>query len=85
VLLSKQIEENQARKESQKLIDQKYYKPHFGPEETDELLDQEWAKTQNQKHLIRSELLSQMNEKKTLKDLQHHDELTGELDNLRSC
>ncbi len=37
-LLAEQIERNKEKKKRQSIIDKQYYKPHFGPEETDEKL-----------------------------------------------
>ena len=33
--LAQQIQMDKERKEVQKIIEKQYYKPHFGPEETD--------------------------------------------------
>ena len=55
--LSDQIQKDQQRKEKQKYIDKQYYKPHFGPEETDDLLDQERERMQTQKDLIKGHLI----------------------------
>lgn len=41
VFLARQIEKDRERKSQTHMIERLYYKPHFGPEETDELLDKE--------------------------------------------
>jgi len=37
--LAKQIQIDRNKKDHQHVVDKKYYKTHFGPEETDEMLD----------------------------------------------
>lgn len=37
--LAKQIQSDRERKSHSHQIERLYYKPHFGPEETDEMLD----------------------------------------------
>lgn len=39
--LSNQIEQDKMKKMAVKEVEKLYYKPHFGPEETDEALDKE--------------------------------------------
>ena len=43
-VIKKQMADAQERKREFELRDRQYYKPHFGPEETDELLDLENAR-----------------------------------------
>jgi len=46
----------QERKREFELRDRQYYKPHFGPEETDELLDLENARVVMQRGYIKEQL-----------------------------
>lgn len=52
-----QIEADRERRSVQKEVDRQYYKPHFGPEETQELVEREAARVATQKEYVRSQLL----------------------------
>mmetsp|Transcript_8435 Transcript_8435/g.12871 ORF Transcript_8435/g.12871 Transcript_8435/m.12871 type:complete len:80 (+) Transcript_8435:2021-2260(+) len=58
--LADQIKSNRLRRDQQHTVDKQYYKPHFGPEETDDTLNEDWARTHNQKHFIKGQLISQI-------------------------
>lgn len=47
-------------------IDRQYYKPHYGPEETDETCLADLQKTQNMKSFLHRELCDQINIKNNL-------------------
>ena len=52
-----QIEVDRERKSFQKEVDRQYYKPHFGPEETQDLVEREAARVATQKEYVRAQLL----------------------------
>ena len=63
-----------------------YYKPHFGPEETDEMLHMEDERVRLQKKFVRQQLLDQINLKNNMRLRDFHDERFGELAaSLASC
>lgn len=51
--LSKQIQSDRDRKSHSHQVERLYYKPHFGPEETDEMLDMEDERHRLQKKFVR--------------------------------
>ena len=61
-------------------IEKEYYKPHFGPEETDENLDQEYERKLRMKHFIKTQLINQMNEKKDVVVDNFNEERKGDLE-----
>jgi len=62
-----------------------YYKPHFGPEETDEGLDKEYERKLKMKHFIKTQLVNQMNEKDGLAANSFNKERIGDLEQLQTC
>ena len=51
--LAKQIQSDRERKSHSHQIERLYYKPHFGPEETDEMLDQEDDRALKQRTFVK--------------------------------
>ena len=51
--LSKQIQSDRDRKSHSNNVERLYYKPHFGPEETDEMLNMEEERSNLQKKFVR--------------------------------
>lgn len=80
--LARQIEEDKQKKQIQTLIDKQYYKTHFGPEETDELI----IKQQIHKEAKRMELLTdlerQMALNQILRSSSKEDERQSDINNL---
>lgn len=83
--LSKQIQHDKERKSHSHQIEKLYYKPHFGPEETDEMLNQEDERVLNQKVFIKQQLLDQINLKNNMKLKDFEQERFGELNNLKTA
>ena len=83
--LSKQIQHDKERKSHSHQIEKLYYKPHFGPEETDEMLNQEDERVLNQKVFIKQQLLDQINLKNNMKLKEFEQERFGELNNLKTA
>mmetsp|Transcript_17353 Transcript_17353/g.29176 ORF Transcript_17353/g.29176 Transcript_17353/m.29176 type:complete len:148 (-) Transcript_17353:192-635(-) len=83
--LADQIQKDRQRKDRQRLIDKQYYKPHFGPEETDLLLDLENSKVLNTKTFVKKSLLDQINQKTTLRHSMFNQEREGDLQNLHTA
>ncbi len=52
-----QIEQEKQKRDINTKIERLYYKPHLGPEETDEKLDKEDERLLKSKQLIKSELV----------------------------
>jgi hypothetical protein len=46
------------RKEVSADVEKLYYKPHFGPEETDENIDKEYERKLRMKHFIKTQLIN---------------------------
>lgn len=65
--LAQQIKNDRDRKNLQKEMERQYFKPHFGPEETDEQLDSEADRADSQKKFVRQQLIDQMNLKANMK------------------
>ena len=59
-ILSSQIENDKFKRQFQKEVDRRYYKPHFGPEETDEMLTVENKRIKDQKAMLKAELENQI-------------------------
>ena len=62
-----QINLAQAKKREFERREKNYYKPHFGPEETDELILHEELRKNNQKNYINEQLHLQMQLKASMK------------------
>lgn len=62
-----------------------YFKPHFGPEETDEMIEKEEERKKLQTKYIRQQLLDQINLKNNMRLRDFHDERFGELTNLKTA
>jgi len=60
-------------------IEKQYYKPHFGPEETDDALDKDYERKLRMKHFIKTQLINQMNEKKDVVVDNFNQERKGDL------
>lgn len=58
--LAKQMESDRERRTIQREVERQYYKPHFGPEETQDLIDREAQRVAHQKNFVRNQLLDQM-------------------------
>lgn len=80
--LARQIEEDKQKKKIQTLIDKQFYKTHFGPEETDELILQKIMLKENKRHELISELDRQVKMNNTLRKNNFTEERTGDLRNL---
>lgn len=65
--LAQQIKNDRDRKNLQKEMERQYFKPHFGPEETDEQLDTEADRADTQKRFVRAQLVDQMHLKTNMK------------------
>lgn len=48
-------------------MERQYFKPHFGPEETDEMIHKEADRIERQKVFVKQQLLDQMHTKTVLK------------------
>lgn len=83
--LSKQIQSDRDRKSHSHHVEKLYYKPHFGPEETDEMLDKEDERLKQQKFFVKQQLLDQINLKNNMKLKDFSDERFGELNNLKTA
>ena len=83
--LSKQIQSDRDRKSHSNNVERLYYKPHFGPEETDEMLNMEEERSNLQKKFVRQQLLDQINLKNNMRLKDFHDERFGELTNLKTA
>lgn len=77
------MKENSAKKQFDKQVEQQYYKPHFGPEETQNIVDSHIVKHQNNINLIRNSLQYQMNSKGDKEKLDFLKERNNELANLK--
>lgn len=63
--LIKQREENLKRRHDENINSKQFYKTHFGPEETDELVHFEQLRKQHQQQFISSQLKFQMEQKES--------------------
>ena len=64
-------------------IEKRYYKPHFGPEETDNLILQENERRMYQKMYVNDQLHAQMDLKKNMTENNNLIERLGDLQNLQ--
>lgn len=80
--IQQQIYAKEQRKREFDFREKQYYKPHFGPEETDQLLDLEDHRRVNQRAYINDQLQMQMRIKSSVKDKRFQAEREGELENL---
>lgn len=83
--LAQQIKNDRDRKNLQKEMERQYFKPHFGPEETDEQLDKEAARIESQKKFVRAHLIDQMNLKANMKLQDFQAERLNDLKNIRTA
>jgi len=66
-------------------IEKQYYKPHFGPEETDEMVEKEKERVQGQKISTKEDLINQIALKNSIKLQNFQVEREGELDNIQTA
>lgn len=83
--LADQITHEKQRKDKLQKLERLYYKPHFGPEETDELVELERGRILSQKRYVRDTLSDQMGLKWHLTNAQRSQEREGALQNLEEC
>lgn len=83
--ISTQMEADKQRRSLQREVDRQYYKPHFGPEETKELIEKEAKRVADQKLYVRDQLLDQMNMKAQIKLTDYAKEREGDLANIRTA
>ena len=78
----KQKQEFDNKKNEFLLRERLYYKPHFGPEETDELIEYEHARRQNQKKYVNEQLLRQIELKSALTASSKFQQIVGEIEDV---
>lgn len=83
--IQEQISDASAKKREFEYRERLYYKPHFGPEETDQLLALEDARRTNQKSYINDQLTMQMTMKANHSMANKIDERNGDLVNLKTA
>lgn len=83
--LSAQIENNREKKRLQQLLDRQFYKTHFGPEETDEMIIEKILTEQEKKQSLLKDLNEQISIKKTIKESAFERERRNDLQNLDIC
>jgi hypothetical protein len=66
-------------------MERQYFKPHFGPEETDEQLDTEADRAATQTRFVRAQLVDQMNLKANMKIQDFQSERLNDLKNIRTA
>ena len=66
-------------------MDKQYFKPHFGPEETEEMVQREAARVAEQKAYVRQHLIDQMMLKANIRIDNYAKEREGDLHNLRTA
>lgn len=66
--LRKQIAEKQLRKQTEAGVEGLYYKPHFGPEETLDQIQQDIENKKNKQEFLRSNLQNQINAQRELSE-----------------
>ena len=66
----------------QKRIDQQYYKPHYGPEETQDMVSDNLKKMAETKNNLKADLEAQIMEKKLFKMKKFMEERGGDQQNL---
>lgn len=81
--IQQQIDIAKAKKREFEYREKQYYKPHFGPEETDALLEQELLRRSNQKHFVKSHLKAQMSLKQNMTQVNVDKERNGDIENLQ--
>ena len=82
--ITQQIELDQLKKMKQVVVEKKYYKPHFGPEETDETMFEELKRSSMKKHLINDYLNYQIDSKSAEKQSNFRQERINDLENLKA-
>lgn len=82
VYLVKQKQEYDDRKNEFLMREKLYYKPHFGPEETDELIEYEVNRRQNQKKYVNEQLLRQIELKSALQASSKFHQILGEIEDV---
>ena len=82
--ITQQIEFDQLKKMKQVVVEKKYYKPHFGPEETDETMFEELKRSSMKKHLINDYLNYQIDSKSAEKQSNFRQERINDLENLKA-
>lgn len=66
-------------------MERQYFKPHFGPEETDEMLEKEQDRIERQKVYVKQHLLDQMKTKTVLKAQDYTSERVKDLYNIKTA
>ena len=66
-------------------MERQYFKPHFGPEETDEMIDKEAERIERQKVYVKQQLLDQMKTKTVLKAQDFTSERVKDLYNIKTA
>ena len=66
-------------------VEKKYYKPHFGPEETDDTILNELKRSNMQKYLINKFLNYQIEAKRAEKQAESEIEKKKDLQNIETC
>jgi hypothetical protein len=79
MFLRMQIRELEERKRRQTWKDSQYYKPHFGPEETQEIVTAHVEKERQNKKFIYEELNNQMEERASTAEHKRQRELQADL------
>lgn len=66
-------------------MERQYFKPHFGPEETDEMMEKEQDRIERQKVYVKQHLLDQMKTKTVLKAQDYTSERVKDLYNIKTA
>ena len=66
-------------------MERQYFKPHFGPEETDEMIEKEQDRIERQKVYVKQHLLDQMKTKTVLKAQDYTSERVKDLYNIKTA
>jgi hypothetical protein len=80
--LAVQIEEDRQKKKIQNVIERQYYKTHFGPEETDELITMKYKQEEAKREELIAGLERQIRLNQQLKDSKRLEERSNDLNNL---
>jgi len=83
--LAQQIELDKAKRVQVQEVEKRYYKPHFGPEETDAKILEELKRSNMHKTLINDYLSHQMEVKSAEKTIQNHKERISDIQNIETC
>lgn len=83
--LAQQIKNDRERKQLQKEMERQYFKPHFGPEETDDMVVKEADRVERQKVYVKQQLLDQMKTKTVIKAQEFSSERVSDLYNLKTA